>query len=286
MIIVLFIHEPKVIHIEPNLPLSHMTKPPIPLQADAETIDEVLENLDFIIEQSVRNKNYISAFAYVYRRTTFEIKEAMESGRFQDAKRMEKFDVTFANLYIRAYYNFINGKPTSKSWAYAFDSKNEKLTIIQHILLGMNTHINMDLSIAAATVSKGKEIIELKNDFMLVNQILGELTNTIQQGLGKASVMMKLLDIFGFRSDEKIINFSIVKARDFAWINALELALLDKDNRNGRIEEIDKRVLEIGKMIKNPPGRFLNSILKFISKFETQNVKKIIEKMSGDKFRA
>jgi hypothetical protein len=28
---------------------------------------------------------------------------------------------------------------------------------------------------------------------------------------------LKLLDIFGFRNDEKIINFSISKARDFAW---------------------------------------------------------------------
>lgn len=259
-----------------------MNQPPIPLQNAATTIDEVLENLDFIIEQSINNENHISVFAYVYRRTTFEIKKAIKSGRFQDPKRMQKFDVTFANLYINAYHNHENGKTTSRSWAYAFDSKNEKLAIIQHILLGMNTHINLDLAVAAEAVTNGKDIIELKNDFMIVNQILGELTNTMQRGLGKASVMMKLLDFFGFRSDEKIINFSIGKARDFAWINALELALLDKDAREERIKEIDKRVLELGKMIKNPPGRFLKRILKFISIFEEQNTKILIEKMRGD----
>ncbi|MCK5105556.1 MAG: hypothetical protein KAR17_22180, partial [Cyclobacteriaceae bacterium] len=112
-----------------------------------------------------------------------------------------------------------------------------------------------------------------------VNQILGELTNTIQRGLGKASLMMKLLDFFGFRSDEKIINFSIKKARDFAWLNAMELALLDKDSRNDRIEEIDRRVLELSKMIKNPPGRLLKGILIFISKIEEKDVNKLIEKM-------
>ncbi len=143
----------------------------------------------------------------------------------------------------------------------------------------MNAHINLDLAVAAATVTKGKEIIALKNDFMVVNQILGELTNTIQRGLGKASVMMKLLDFFGFRSDEKIINFSIKKARDFAWLNAMELALLDKDARNDRIEEIDRRVLELSKMIKNPPGRLLKVVLMFISKFEEKNAEKLIGKM-------
>lgn len=249
------------------------------LNPEAKTMDEVLENLDLIIEQSIKDKNYFCIFAYVYRRTTFEIKEAIKGDRFQDPKRMEKMDVIFANLYINAYQNYKNRIPPSKSWTYAFDSRNDPLVIIQHILLGMNAHINMDLSVAAATVSEGKEIIALKNDFMLVNQILSELTNTIQQGLGKASVMMKLLDFFGFKSDEKIINFSIIKARDFAWINAMELALLDKEARKNRVEEIDKRVMELSNMIKNPPGRFLRTILFIISKFEEKNVEKLIEKM-------
>lgn len=256
-----------------------MNQPKTSLNPEAKTIDEVLEHLDLIIEQSVDDKNYLSVFAYVYRRTTFEIKEAIKGERFQDPKRMEKMDVIFANLYINAYQNYKNGILTSKSWTYAFDSKNDTLAIIQHILLGMNSHINLDLSVAAATVANGKEIIALKNDFMVVNQILGELTNTIQRGLGKASLMMKLLDFFGFRSDEKIINFSIKKARDFAWLNAMELALLDKDSRNDRIEEIDRRVLELSKMIKNPPGRLLKGILIFISKIEEKDVNKLIEKM-------
>lgn len=246
---------------------------------EAKTIDELLDNLDLIIEQSVKDRNYICVFAYVYRRTTFEIKEALKGDRFQDPKRMEKMDVIFGNLYTSAYQNYKNRIPPTKSWTYAFDSKNDPLAIVQHILLAMNVHINLDLSLAAATVTNGKEIILLKNDFMVVNQILGELTNTIQRGLGKASVLMNLLDIFGFKSDEKIINFSIKKARDFAWLNAMELALLGKKARQDRIEEIDKKVLELSDMIKNPPGRFLRTILYIISKFEEKNVERLIEKM-------
>ena len=259
-----------------------MNQPKTSLKSKAKTIDEVIENLDLIIKQSINHNNYLGIFAYVYQRTTIEIKDGITTGRFQNPQRMEKFDVTFANLYIEAYQNFKNGIAVSNSWAYAFDSKDDSLALIQHILLGMNAHINLDLAVAAVKVTTGKEILNLKSDFMIVNQILAQLTNTIQQGLGKASFIMKLLDLFGFRKDEKIINFSIKKARDFAWINALELAFLDKDDRKHRIEEIDIRVLELSKMIKHPPGRFLSVVLKLISRFEKKDIGKLIEKIRNE----
>jgi hypothetical protein len=63
----------------------------------------------------------------------------------------------------------------------------EKLAFVQHILLGMNAHINLDLAVAASIVSPGNAIIKLKSDFMIVNQILAELTNKIQKRLGRVS---------------------------------------------------------------------------------------------------
>ena len=41
----------------------------------AKSIDEVLDQLDYIIEQSVSDDNYFCAFAYIYRKTTFEVKK-------------------------------------------------------------------------------------------------------------------------------------------------------------------------------------------------------------------
>lgn len=245
---------------------------------ESKTIDEVIQNLDYIIEQSISENNYLCAFAYVYQRTTEQIKKAVKENRFEDPARMEKMDVIFANLYIKAYHDFTAGTPISGSWRFAFDLRNKRMALIQHILLGMNAHINLDLSVAAAAVSNGKEIIRLKKDFMVVSEILAELTNTIQKGLGRASVLMKLLDVLGFRTDEKIINFSIKKARDFAWINAMELALLDGEAKASRMKEIDKRVLELSEMIVNSPGKFLDSTLKFISVFEKKDMRTVINK--------
>ena len=250
---------------------------------ESTTIDEVIVNLDLILKKTISENNHLCLFALVYRDTTKAIKTAIKNGRFENPVRMEKMDILFANLYLSAYQHYVNNEPASKSWLYAFNSKNEQLSIIQHILLGMNAHINLDLSVAASTVAKGTEIITMKNDFMTVNHILAELTNIMQKGLGKVSLMMKLLDFFGFRNDEKIINFSIKKAREFAWLNTMELALLDNKSKEERIKDIDEKVMELSKIIKNPPGRFLPILLKLISGFEEKNMSKLIQKMSNGK---
>ena len=245
----------------------------------AKSIDEVLERLDNIIDKTVDLNNFLCAFAFVYRRTTYEVKIAIEAGRFEDAKRMEKMDVVFANLYLKAFYHFQCSKSLSKSWKFAFQLKEDRITLVQHILLGMNAHINLDLSIAASEVSIGRNIMDLKKDFMVINDILAELTNSMQKNLSRVSFLMRLLDFFGFRTDEKIINFSIKKAREFAWLNAMELSLIEGSEQITRISEIDTDVLELSKKIKTPPGKFLNFVLRFISFFEVRNPKKIIDKM-------
>lgn len=179
----------------------------------ARTIEDVLNELDSIIEDSVKENNRLGIFAYIYRRTTAQIKQAIADKRFEDNERMEKMDVTFANLYLTAYKNFFSDKTISKSWMIAFQAKNQKLTIIQHIILGMNAHINLDLGVAASEIMPPDKIDDLKNDFMLVNQILKDLINEMQYRVSRVSRTMFLLDWIGQNEDEKIINFSIVKAR-------------------------------------------------------------------------
>ncbi|MCF8368441.1 MAG: DUF5995 family protein [Bacteroidales bacterium] len=122
------------------------------------TINQVLDELDKIIEESLLENNYLGIFAYVYRRTTAQIKAEIEMGRFEDNERLQDLDIIFAGLYIDAYKNYGENKPISRAWEIAFNAKNERLTIIQHLLLGMNAHINLDLALAAAKTMKGKPI--------------------------------------------------------------------------------------------------------------------------------
>jgi hypothetical protein len=248
----------------------------------AKTFDEVLSELDKIIEVSVQENNYLGIFAYVYRRTTAQIKQAVLDREFDDNSRMELLDVTFANLYLTAFRDYAAKKPCSFSWETAFNAKNDRLIIMQHILLGMNAHINLDLGCATATVAPGDKLASVKNDFMKVNQILNSLVNEMQEKVSTVSRFMFLADTLGKNSDEAFINFSMVKAREQAWNLATVLAALPQNEQGPVIETADKVISELGEKVKNPPGRLLKMALKIIAFFEDKDVKTIVSKLRAN----
>lgn len=245
-------------------------------------MDEVLSELDRIIDTSVTENSFLGIFAYVYRRTTARIKQAILEKQFEDNARMETIDVAFANLYITAYQSYATNLKCSRSWESAFNAKYEKITIIQHLLLGMNAHINLDLGIAAATIASGVNLPAIKNDFMKVNQILNDLVNEMQDRLAKVSRLMFLIDWAGKNSDEAIVNFSMVKAREQAWKLACTLASCDENGRQSVIEVADRAISDLGVLLKNPPGKLLKMVLKLVAYFGEKNVKVIISKLRED----
>ena len=243
-----------------------------------QSIEEVLNALDFIIEQAKTENNPIGIFTYVYRRTTFEIKKGIETGIFENNARMESFDVTFANLFLEAYWNFQNGKEISDSWKISLEADKD-LTIIQHIILGMNAHINLDLGIAADKIMPAGTMPDLKYDFMKVNDILESLINEMEARISKVSRLFLLLDWIGGKKDETFINFSIREARNFAWDFANKLSNLQEFEKKQKIQQTDQIVADLGKLIHSPPGLILNKGLKLISWFEIKSIPKILEKL-------
>lgn len=246
------------------------------------TIDDVLVTLDGIIAETVAENNFLGIFAYVYRRTTAQVKAAILRGDFEDNERMERMDVAFANLYIAAYRKFQLEEKISKSWRVAFEAKDEPITLIQHLMLGMNAHINFDLGIAAATVAPGAQIHAIENDFMKVNDILASLTNEMQYKMGKVSFFMFLLDWIGKRRDEEIINFNMIKARNQAWKFALQLAqITDTAERQLHTSQKDEIISSLGSLLRRPPTRLLRSVLQFINYFELKEVRQIIHQLQA-----
>jgi hypothetical protein len=248
----------------------------------ATTIDEVLQKLDAIIAESVENNDHLGYFAYVYRRTTAQIGQAIIERKFEDNERMEKFDVLFANKYLDAYRDYHDGLPICRSWDEAFRAKKEKLTILQHIILGMNAHINYDLGMAAAEFTAGQRIDSMKNDFMRVNDVLASLVDELQVKVGRVSKLMFLLDWIGKRTDEEVMNFSMEKARKQAWNFAVTLSVTEGQEKEATIKEVDGIIGNLGDIVKHPPGKLLPFTLKIISRFEEKNVKKIIAKLEEE----
>ncbi|MFB9079635.1 DUF5995 family protein [Flavobacterium procerum] len=234
----------------------------------AQTIDEVILFLDEIIEKSKLDQSNLGLFAILYREVTVKVKEGILAGSFQNGERMEKLDVTFANRYLKAYYEYQAKEKPSECWGFAFEQAEKFWPIVlQHLLLGMNAHINLDLGIASAEVCTVEDIADLKHDFDQINSILSNLVAGVEKCLVKIwPTLAWILKCTG-KIDTLCIDFSMETARNGAWKFANEFVAVPENEREACTQLRDKRITEIARLVSNP-GYFVSAVFKFIRLFE------------------
>lgn len=243
----------------------------------ADNIDEVIAQLDEIIARSRRERSRLGCFAALYRQVTIKVKEGIAAGRFEEGSRMERLDVIFANRYLEALQRFRMGEPASQCWQAAFAAAASwRLLILQHLLLGMNAHINLDLGIAAAQTSPGGELPALKRDFDEINDILAELHEKIQRQIEALSPWLGLLDRLAGRTDEIVFNFSLKRARAAAWKFAEQLASLPPEQQAPAIEKKDSKIAALANRIRRP-GWLISLVTFMIRVRESNDITRIIE---------
>lgn len=244
----------------------------------ANTIDEVIQFLDEIIEKSKLDQSNIGLFAILYREVTIKVKLGIQAGSFQNGERMEKLDVIFANRYLKAYYQYQAKEKPSECWGFAFEQAEDFWPIVlQHLLLGINAHINLDLGIASAEVSTVEDIADLKADFDKINFILSNLVGGVEKCLIKIwPTLTWILKVTG-KIDTFFIDFSMETARNGAWKFANEFVAVPENEREACAQLRDKRITEIARLVSNP-GYFVSAVFKFIRLFERGTVaQKIID---------
>lgn len=245
----------------------------------ANSIDEVITNLYKVIEWSRAQQSRIGYFASLYLRMTIAVKNGIINKVFDDGERMEKLDVIFANRYLQAWDAYVNKKPCSNAWCKVFNlcDKNN-LIVLQHIILGINTHINLDLAIAAAETCPGEKIYELQNDFEKINVVIAAESQAMQNTLCKIWWPLKLLTNIANHRQDAVINFSIDKARQASWSSAVALALVQGEAHDNYVTIMDNTVVKIADGIIKP--NFLNRFLfKVILWMESKDVSKIIDQL-------
>ncbi len=127
---------------------------------------------------------------------------------------MERLDVLFANRYLTALDQWKNQLSPSGCWKVALDvTHRSSLLVLQHLLLGMNAHINLDLGVATVEVMQGQPIDGIQNDFDAINTIIGSLTNEVIHEISRVSPLLSLLGLHANRSDLLLIQFSMDNAR-------------------------------------------------------------------------
>lgn len=246
-----------------------------------QTIDDVLTELDQIILSARNEQDRLGFFATLYRNVTIKVKEGIADGLFEDGLRMEKLDVTFANRYLAALGSFRRQESLSKCWLTSFRiAATWPPIILQHLLTGTNAHVNFDLGIASQAVAPGPELASLKNDFNKINDILGSMIIKVRSDIEEVSPWIKLLDRYSSQTEDRLINFSLGKARESAWLVANMINSTPPDRLARELNILDEGVATLGSLIGSPKEWLISLGLHVIRIRESNDIPHIIDVLS------
>lgn len=248
----------------------------------AQNIDEVIAQISEIVDPSRRESSRLGYFAALYRKVTISVKQGVLNGRFEDGARMERLDVNFANRYLEAYELHRKSETSTASWQVSFEAVGHwRPLILQHLLLGINAHINLDLGAAAVETSPGDRLTSLKHDFDMINKLLAELVQPVQGKIGEVSPWIGFLEKIDPSADDAIINFSLDRARASAWNFAVRLNSLGENERIAAVKQRDQEIATLGRLVYKPPGVLLNLGLLAIRLRESNDVARVIDTLAG-----
>ncbi|MET0649597.1 MAG: DUF5995 family protein [Pyrinomonadaceae bacterium] len=251
-----------------------------------QTIEEIIARLEGIIDDALRGQRRIGYFAALYERVTSNVRRALVAGDvFRDNPRMARLDVVFADRFLAAWDAYSEGREPTASWRIAFKILDDPgPLVVQHLMLGMNAHINLDLGIAAATVAPTPpELQSLKPDFMTINNILGRLLGVVELELGQICPRFQRaqrLTFFAPKLEERLFGFGMGAARDLAWLFAEQLVAAGEGNREHLIAKRDAETAIVGQTLY-PLHGFAAHVARWIHASECRDIRTNIQTIAG-----
>ncbi len=216
----------------------------------AESVEDVLNLLGRCIETARAENTADGYFPLLYTWETRDIALAAEQGVFEAPEEARRMIVVFSNRYFAARRQFRAGEATAKAWSLAFHAaRSSSALVVQHLLLAINAHINLDLPVAAAETGVGFP------DYSRVDAILARGVARIQGALNRTTFVLRLLDLFGGEFDEMFATFSLRAARRHAFEVARRLRGAPESERTALIAEADQVAFSIGQRLLDPPLR-------------------------------
>jgi len=245
-------------------------------------IGELVAEMRGVVADARAHDDVNGYFAAMYLGVTTTVERGLADGTFTTPDRLSELTSTFARRYLDALRLHQHGGSPPESWQLAFHAAQTwRPTVLQHLLLGMNAHINLDLGIACAAVAPGTDIVGLEPDFRQINDVLANLVRVVQDRLNRVSPLYRFIDDVGGEADRAVVNFSIVRAREEAWRFATALASMDPSSAARRMADQDRAVSRIGTRILRP-GRIASTGLLGVRATEKWHPSDIIGILSGN----
>jgi hypothetical protein len=211
---------------------------------------DVVADLTTVVAACRDEGSALGIFPAMYRTVTITVGDGIDAGVFDAPERVRELVTVFADLYLDAFDTHRAGGEAPLAWAVAFDeAARGRCSICEHLLLGMNAHINLDLGIAAAAVCTPVDHAALRDDFDRVNAVLFALLGELQAAMGAVSPWMARLDRLGLGVDEAVMRLGIGGARRDAWEFSERLVAVPERERPALIAERDVEAARLGRML-------------------------------------
>lgn len=224
------------------------------------SVSEVAICLEAFETDCLSRRDRRGVFATAYLQITRAIGAALEEDVFEDPAWTGRYLICFANLYRTALLACENGDSAGmpKSWRIAFDAaRNGEGLVIQHLMLGINAHINHDLALALGKVGIDPERARRYADHTRVNDVLERATVTLKHEVSrKYAPILERLDWIAGKFDDEATKFSIPKAREHAWSFAVAFAgARTEAERTLLARTLDEQAAVLARLILEPTRR-------------------------------
>jgi hypothetical protein len=208
----------------------------------AEVVAQMQQRLDTLPDALT----YRKAFLGTYMRTTEAVGAAVDGGSFEDPEWVERWDVAFAEFYLKAHDADLGSDDARvpRPWRLAFDAPPE-LPALRHILLGINAHVNYDLPQAMLAVISVNDfddeilIGRRKRDHERIDKVLAGRVGAEEDNLSADQTRLdKLLAPLNRLGSKRFLR----EARQKVWLNVGELhaaRLVSDDAYRVRLAELE-----------------------------------------------
>jgi len=209
----------------------------------------VTERMEALIRGWEASADRRAIFLRCYLLMTRNMLAAVDAGAFTDCHWVHALLHRFADYYfeaLSAYEHDVNGAPPV--WRRVHDvAGRDEAQIVQHLLLGVNAHINYDLVLTLVEMLEpewaqlnARQRADRYADHCHVNQIIGATIDAVQDDvIESVAPEMDLVDTLLGPVDEWLISRLITRWRDEVWEHALEMLARPQRQREGKRAEVE-----------------------------------------------
>jgi uncharacterized protein DUF5995 len=216
-------------------------------------------------------------FPALYARVTARIGASIEAGIFADGPEIDRFATRFASHYVAASTDQLR-RP--RCWHACWDvAADPRLLIVQHLLLGINAHVNYDLPRAVVEIADERgDLLAIRHDFDVVNDVLADTYADVVKDLDRVSRWVNGAARLG---GGRAFNFSLRVARARAWQAAVRMYGLSADGRRDYADELDRLVAGLAYLITRPSPA-VRPFLALARRLEEHDTTKVVTAMLGE----